>query len=152
MNKIISFNELNFAYTREPQREVSIDSKNKINQLLFSEEDSKYYVLLQLKDFYEIVNLSLDEITSTILSNDFINFNKWFLRYISWAELLFDEYISNNDLSSCDDLIKSVFQSLFYIWEKNHKFSKYTQESELIWAKKENYLQEKLTKSQWKKK
>lgn len=152
MNKIISFNELNFAYTRESQREVSIDSKNKINQLLFSEEDSKYYVLLQLKDFYEIVNLSLDEITSTILSNDFTNLNKWFLRYISWAELLFDEYISNNDLSSCDDLIKSVFQSLFYIWEKNHKFSKYTQESELIWAKKENYLQEKLTKSQWKKK
>lgn len=152
MNKIISFNELNFAYTRESQREVSIDSKNKINQLLFSEEDSKYYVLLQLKDFYEIVNLSLNEITSTILSNDFTNLNKWFLRYISWAELLFDEYISNNDLSSCDDLIKSVFQSLFYIWEKNHKFSKYTQESELIWAKKENYLQEKLTKSQWKKK
>ncbi len=115
MNRIISFNELNFAYTRESQREVSIDSKNKINQLLFSEEDSKYYVLLQLKDFYEIVNLSLEEITSTILSNDFTNLNKWFLRYISWAELLFDEYISNNDLSSCDDLIKSVFQSLFYI-------------------------------------
>lgn len=45
MNKIISFSELNFAYTRESQREVSIDSKNKINQLLFSEEDSNimYY-------------------------------------------------------------------------------------------------------------
>ena len=55
---------------------AGIDSKNKINQLLFSEEDSKYYVLLQLKDFYEIVNLSLNEITSTILSNDFTNLNK----------------------------------------------------------------------------